>query len=151
LENITVPTSSESNERRNGIGLLPAFDFFLRSVARCIGRRVAADAIGHGLEQHRPPSLRKNLPLAAERVDHRQRVVAVHALGVHLFRIDARTEPRDVLHAHRLAHGLAAHAVEIVHAVEDDRQPAAERRIPERAVLIHCREGDAFPHGSAAE
>ena len=45
----------------------------------------------------------EDLLLAAEGVDHRQRIVAVDALGMHLFGVDARADARDELHAHGLA------------------------------------------------
>ena len=46
---------------------------------------------------------------------------------------------------------MPAHAVPVVHAVEDDRQSAAQRLIPEGAVLVHTGEADAFPHRAAGK
>jgi hypothetical protein len=70
---------------------------------------------------------------------------------VHLFGVHPGADARNELHAHRFAERLAAHAVEIVHAVEDDRQPAAERLVPELSILVHRGERDSLPHRPAAE
>src|ERR1035441_1059428 len=102
---------TESGDR---IGRLPAFDLFLGPVARSVGRRVAADAVRSRVQQNRPAALLNHLPLAPESVDHRQGVVAVDALRVHLVRVDSRSDARDELHSHGLAEGLAAHPVEVV-------------------------------------
>ncbi len=112
---------------------------------------MAADAIRDGVEQHRPTAFGQHLLLAAEGIDDRQRVVSVHALGVHLVGIDSGSHARDVSHPHGLADGLPAHAVKIIHAVENDGQAAAQRLVPELAVLVHGGKRDAFPHGAAAE
>ena len=112
---------------------------------------MAADAVRNGIQQNRPAAFCKNLLLAPERIDHRQRIVAVDTLGVHLVAIHARADAGDELHAHGFAERLTAHAVKIVHAIEYDGQPAAERFVPEFAVLIHGRKGDALPHRTAAE
>ncbi len=108
-------------KRPDGIGLLPALDLFFRAVAGCIRRRVAADAVRDRVQQNGPAAFQQHLFLAAKSVDHRQRIVSVHPLGMHLFRIYARADACDELHPHRLADGLPAHAVEVVHAVEDER------------------------------
>ena len=64
---------------------------------------------------------------------------------MHLFGIDARADACNELHPHRFPAGLSTHAVEIVHAVKNDRQSSAQRWVPQFAVLIHRRESDAFP------
>ena len=76
--------SSLSRKALDGIGLLPALDLFLGAVAGRIGGRVAADAVGDRVQQHRPAAFIERLLFAPEGVDHGQRVVAVDALGVHL-------------------------------------------------------------------
>ena len=90
-------SSSLRAEGADRIGLLPPLDLFLRAIARRIGRRVAADAVGDRVEQHRAAALVQHLLLAAEGIDHRQRIVAVDALGVHLLRVDAGADARDEL------------------------------------------------------
>src|SRR5208337_4323660 len=70
---------------------------------------------------------------------------------MHLLGIDAGADAGNDLHTHGFSAGLSAHAVEIVHAVENDRQPPAERLIPQLRVLIHGGEGDAFQTGPQAK
>ena len=70
---------------------------------------------------------------------------------MHLLGIDARADTGNELDAHGFAERLPAHAVKIVHAVEHDGQTAAQRLVPELAVLVHGRKSDAFPNGAAAE
>ena len=86
---------------------------------------MAAEAVGDGVEQDRAVATVDDLLLARDGVDDGQRVVAVHALGVHLLRVQAGAEAGEDLEAHGLADGLAAHAVEVVDEVEDQRQAAA--------------------------
>ena len=88
--------------------------------------------------------------LAADGVDHRQRVVAVDALGVHLVRRQPGAHAREDLEAHRLADRLAAHAVEVVDEVHDERQPAAMRFVPQLLELVHRGEAQRFPRRAAA-
>ena len=149
---VTTPVLKQlAAEGADGIGLLPALDLLFGAIARSVGRRVAADAVGDGIEQHRAAAFEEQLLLAAERVDDGQRIVAVDAFGMHLLGIDARADARDELARPWSRPRLPAHAVEIVHAVEDDRQAAAQRFVPQLAVLVHRGEGDAFPHRTAAE
>ena len=54
------------------------------------------------------------------------------------------------LEAHRLADGLAAHAVEVVDEVDDQRQAAAMGLVPEFLELVHGGEAEAFPDRPAA-
>ena len=130
---------------------LPMLDLLLGAIARGIGRRMTAEAIGDGIEEHRALPPQQDLLLALEGVDHRQGVIAVDPFGVHLLRVHAGANPSDELAGHGLPVGLAPHSVEVVHAVEDDRKTSAQRLIPELAVLVHAREGDPLPHRAAAE
>ena len=109
------------------------------------------EPVGDGVQQDRAAALREDLLFTLEGIDNGQGVVAVDALGVHLLGVDARTDAGDELLAHRLTVGLATHTVEIVHAVEDDGQAAAQGLVPQVAVLVHAGECDALPHRAAAE
>ena len=122
------------------IRLLPALDLFFRPVARCIGRGVAADPVGDRIQQNRSAAFAQHFPLTAESIDDRQWIVSVYALRVHLLGIDSCADAGNKLNAHGLAEGLASHAVEVIHAVENDRQAAAQGLVPEMAVLIHGAE-----------
>ena len=133
------------------VGLLPLFDLFLGAVAGSVRGRMAADAIGDGVEKNRAAALGDDLFLAPEGVDERQWIVAVDALGVHLLGVDSGAQAGDELHAHGFAKRLAAHAVVVVHAVEDDGQAPAERGVPQLAVLVHRRKRDAFPDRPAGK
>ena len=72
-----------------------------------------------------PSPLRENLFLARDGVNDGEGIVAVHALGVHLVGGEARAHAGQGAEAHRLADRLAAHAVEVVDEVHDQRQAAA--------------------------
>jgi hypothetical protein len=135
----------------DGIGMPPVLDLFFGAVTGSVGGRVAADPVGDRVQQHRPAAFLDHPPFAPEGVDYRQRIVAVDALGVHLVRVDAGADAGDKLHSHGLAHRLPAHAIKVVHAVENDRQSPAQRGVPQLAVLIHGGERDAFPHRAAGE
>ncbi len=111
---------------------------------------MAGEAVGERIEEDRSAAFAEDLLLAADGVDDREGVVAVDALGVHLLGVDARTDAREDVVAHRLAGGLAAHAVLIVEDVEDDRESALVRAFPEHLVLVHRGEAERFPHRSAA-
>ena len=108
------------------VGRLPELHFLFRPVARCVGRRMTAGAVGDRVQQNRAAAVQQDLLLALDGVDHRERVVAVHPLRVHLLGIHSSADPRDELTAHGLAVGLTAHPVEVVHDVEQHRQAAAE-------------------------
>ena len=82
---------------------------------------MARKAIGHRIEQDWTASLLDQLPLADHRVGDRQRIVTVHTLRVHAVRIHAQAEACEHIITHRLSRRLAAHAVEVVHDVENDR------------------------------
>ncbi len=137
-------------KRHERIDDLPGLDLVLLAIRTRIGRRMAAEAIGHRVEQHRPVAPLDDLALAANRVDHRQRIVAVDALGVQLVGCEAGTHAGQDLEAHRFADGLAAHAVEVVHEVHDQRQPAAMRLVPQLLELVHRGEAEGLPCRAAA-
>ena len=137
-------------EGDQGVQLLPGLDFRFFAVAGGVRGRVAAEAVGHGVQQHRPVALLEDLLLAGDGVDDGQRVIAVHALGVHLVGVDAGAEAGEDLEAHGLADGLAAHAVEVVDEVDDQRQAAAVGLVPQQLELVHRGEAEAFPHRAAA-
>ena len=88
--------------------------------------------------------------LAANGVDDGERIVAVDALGVHLIGRQAGAQAGEDLEAHRLADRLAAHAVEVVDEVHDQRQAAAMDFVPQFLELIHRGEAEGFPRRAAA-
>jgi hypothetical protein len=139
------------SEGDDGVGFLPDLDLLPGAVAGGVGRGVPADAIGDGIQQSRPAALAEDPHLSPEGVDHRERVVSVDALGVHLLEVDAGADASDELAPHGFAVGLAAHPVVVVHAVEDQGKTTAEGRVPERPVLVHAGEADALPHRTATE
>ena len=97
LASATAASASRSREGGDGVGRLPELDLFLGAVAGGVRRRVAAGAVGDRVEQHRAAALEQDLLLAPESVDHRQRIVAVDALGVHLLGVDPGADARDEL------------------------------------------------------
>ena len=132
--------------------LLPRFDLFLGAIGRGVGGRVAGEAVGDGVQQHRPAARLQHLTFAFHGIGNGQRVVAVDAFGMHRFRVDRQTDTRHAVLAkpHGLTKRLPAHAVEVVHEIEQDRRRAADILRPERTVLVHRREHHRFPHRPAA-
>ncbi len=130
---------------------LPLLHLFAAAIARRVRRRMPAVAVGERVQQHWAASCQQGDAGALESVDHRERVVAVDLLRVHLLGVHSGAEAGNGLHACGLALRLAAHAVEVVHAVEHDRQPATDGRVPQLAVLVHGRESDTLPHRATAE
>lgn len=129
---------------------LPCLDFLFRAVRRGVGGRVAAITVGQHVDQHGAVLfLLEDRFLAAVAVDYGQRIVAVDALGVHLGRVDAGTDTGREVEAHRLAASLSAHAVLVVHDVDDHRQAAFHLVRPQLLELVHRGEGHAFPHRTA--
>ena len=112
---------------------------------------MSAETIGDRIEQNRAFAPFEDRLLAAEGINDGERIVSVNPFGVHLFRVHTGADASDELHAHGFAEGLASHAVKVVHAIEDDRQSPAERRIPKIAILIHRRERDSLPNRTAGE
>src|SRR4051812_15814013 len=100
---------------------------------------MSAEAVRDRVEQYRPVFLLDDELLATNPIDDRERVEPVDALGMHLIRREAGAEARENFKAHRLAYGLATHAVEVVDEVDDQREPAAMRLGPQLLELIHRR------------
>jgi len=65
---------------------------------------------------------------------------------MHLVRIDTRPDARSHAVTHRLAGSLSAHAVLVVHHIEDHRQSALHAILPKLGELVHGCEGDPFPN-----
>ena len=112
---------------------------------------MAAQTIGQHVQQHGALVLLDKLQLAAIGVDNGQGVHAVHALGIHLVLGDAGAHPGQLAIGHGLAVGAAAHAVAVVHEVEDHRQAALVFVGPQGLQLIHGGEVQRLPHGAAAQ
>ena len=68
-----------------------------------------------------------------------------------MIRGDACAEPCGHVIGHRLAHGLAAHAVEVIKDVEDDGQTALAAFLPEGLELVHGGEVHGLVNRAAAE
>ena len=111
---------------------------------------MAAVTVGQHVEQHGAGLLFfEDRFLAAVSVDHGQRIEAVHAFGMHLLGVHAGADAGCEIEAHRLSAGLSAHAVLVVHDVDDHRQAAFHVAFPELFELVHGGEGHAFPDRTA--
>ena len=82
---------------------------------------------------------------AANGVDDGEGVVAVDALGMHAIRVDAQAYSGQHPKAHGLAHGLTAHAIEVVHEIEEHGRRTADLFGPEGTILVHGRDHHPFP------
>ena len=132
------------------VDLLPLFHFGFFAVRRRIRRRVSAEAVGDCVQEYRAVAACQNFLFTGDRIDHRQRIVAVDPLGVHLGWIQACPHADQCPKAHRLPDRLTAHAVEVVDKVDNQRQPAAECFVPKRLELVHGRKAKCFPGRAAA-
>ena len=129
----------------------PVLDLLLGAVRVLVGGGVADETIGHDVEQDGAFVILDQLHLALVRVDDSQRVPAVDTLGVHLARGDACAETGGHIVGHGFAHGLAAHAVEVIKDVEDDGQTALAAFFPEGLELVHGGEVHGLVNRAAAE
>ena len=127
----------------------PGVLFFLGTVGVGVRRRVTGVAVGQRIEQDRALLAAQDVELAPHGFDHRQRVVAVDAFGVHLFGINAGTDAREEVVAHRFAARLAAHRVLVVHHIQQERHAALHVAFPEVLVLVHGGHHQAFPDRAA--
>ena len=135
----------------DAVDLLPQLDLFLRAVRGSVRRGVAGEAVGDGVHEDGAAALLEDLLLAGGRIRDGQRVEAVDALGVHGLGVEGRAHTGEDLISHGLAEGLAAHAVEVVEEVEQDRRVAAVLLAPQRAELVHGREVHGLPHGATGQ
>ena len=110
---------------------------------------MAREAIGDGVEQDGATPGDEQFAFALHSIGHGQRIVAIDALGMHRLWVDAQPQASEHAKAHRLAHGLAAHAVKIVHKIKQNRGIAANLSVPQGAKLVHCRKTHRFPHRAA--
>ena len=108
-------------------------------------------AVGDGVQEYGAVAFKQNRFFARDCVRNGERIVAVYALGVHVLRIDARADPRDITVAHRFAAGLSAHTVKVVEKVKQNRRRAPGRFGPQRFVLVHCGHHHCFPYRTAAQ
>ena len=93
----TLASTKSSRKVDQRIDLLPGFHFGLFAIAAGIGGRVAAETIGQRIQQHRPVAVFQDRLLAGDGINHRQRVVAVDALGVHLLGIQPAAKRARIL------------------------------------------------------
>ena len=112
---------------------------------------MARIAVGDHIEQYRALALEQEILLAAHCFDHGQRVVAIHAFGVHLVNSKANAQAREHVVAHGFAIGLAAHAVLVIENVEQHRQAALEAFLPELIELAHGSEIQRLEHRAATQ
>ena len=129
----------------------PVFDLLLGAVSVLVRGGVADQTIGYDVEQDGAFVVLDELHLALVCVDNSQRVPAVDTLGVHLARGDAGAETCGHVVGHGLAHGLTAHAIEVVKDVEDDGQTTLAAFLPEGLELIHSGEVHCLVDRAAAE
>ena len=135
---------------------LPGLHLLLGPVRGLVGRGMAAVAVGHDIQQARTFLLLEEGFLAAEGVDDRERIVAVHALCVPGLRIEAGAQAGRIGVTHGLAAGLAAHRVLVVHHVDEDRKATLHVALPQGIELVHRSEGHALQdraagHGAVTE
>jgi len=109
-----------------------------------------AEAVAFDIEQRGPLPRDQPRPLARHGIGDGKGVRAVHRLGVERAGRDPRADARQTLPPHRLAHGLAAHGVEVVGEEEEDRQPLPAAVLPEPPELAHGGEVHRLPHRAAA-
>ena len=112
---------------------------------------MAGEAVGDGVHEDGAAALLEDLLLAGGRVRDGQRVDAVDALGVHGLGVEGRAHAGEDLITHGLAESLAAHAVEVVEEVEQDRRVAAVLLTPQGTELVHRRKVHGLPHGAAGQ
>ena len=129
----------------------PQLDFFPFAVCGLVAGGVAGLAVTQNIQKHRPLFCLDELQFAFVGVRQGQWIVSVHHLGVHVFRVYRRPDAGQAFKAHGLANGLAAHAVEIVHEIEQHRQAAPDEFRPERFKLGHGGKSERFPDRAAAD
>ena len=91
----------------------------------------------------------KQRPLPPDGVRDGERIGPVDRLRVHRLHVDRRGDAGQAVPAHRLADGLATHAVEVV-VEEEERRQAARPVGPQRPILRHRREIHRLPDRAAA-
>jgi len=133
------------------IDLQPHIDLGFFTIGAGVRRRVATVAIGDRVEQDRTMFFFEKFLLAADGIDDGQRVVPVDALRVHLVGAQSGAQPSEDLKAHRFTDRLAAHAVEIVVEVHDERQPPPMVLVPQFEELVHRGEAQAFPNRATSQ
>ena len=101
----------------------------MRNRLQRLAERIAGTVgpFGHRVFVDSAPVLER--ALARNGIGDRERVRPVDRLGMERIGRDARPDPRQTLPPHRLAHGLAAHGVEIVGKEKEDRQPQPARQL----------------------
>ncbi len=112
---------------------------------------MAAVTVSENIEQHRASFFFDYFTFAFIGIDYSQRVVTIHPFGMHLFAIHAGADAGCYAVAHGFTHGLAAHAVLVVHDVDDYRQSALHISFPEFGELIHRGKVDALPYRAACQ
>ena len=112
---------------------------------------MAGNAVGDGVHQNRSLSCQQQFLLAGNCIGHRQGIVSVHPLCVHVVGVHTGTDTGQELVAHGLATGLAAHAVEVVEEVEKDGRSSTHILRPQGAILVHGSHHHGLPDRSAAQ
>ncbi len=110
---------------------------------------MTAIAVGKYIQQNRSAFLLNHLSFTLVGIDHGQGVVTIHPFCVHLIGIHSRTNAGCDAVTHGFAACLAAHAVLIVHDVDDHREATLHLSFPEFRKLIHCGKTDSLPYRAA--
>ncbi len=110
---------------------------------------MTGESVGDGVQQYRPFALRQDLFFAGNRIDDSEWIITVYALGMHLLRVQARPKAREDAKAAGLPDRLTAHPVEVVHEVDNQGETAAMRFVEQGFELLHGREAERFPGGTA--
>ncbi len=139
---------AEFDQRVDGF---PQLDFITFAIGRLVGGRMPALAVAQHVKQDGPLVFRDEFLLAAVGLGEGERVIAVHDFGVHVVGVECGAHAGEPVESCRLADGLAAHAVEIVHEIVDDGEAAPVVLVPEAVVLGHGREIEGFPDGPAMD
>ncbi|OQB99396.1 MAG: hypothetical protein BWX80_03719 [Candidatus Hydrogenedentes bacterium ADurb.Bin101] len=94
-------------------------------------------AVAQHVQEHGTTAVLQHFQFALVRIGQGEGVVAIDDLCVHLFRIYGRCHPGEIIEAHGFADGLAAHAVKVVHKIEQHRKAAPDKFRPKGFKLGH--------------
>ena len=133
---------------------LPLFDLLNASVCGGVRGGVTGNAVCCNFEKCGTLALNEKLLFACCSVDNCEGIVAVYLLCVEVFGVKACAETSCDIPAHGLALCLAAHAVEVIEYVKENRHSRIgilSVHTPELCDLVHCGHIESLKNGAAAE